>query len=192
MNIERFSKGIRGNIFSIRSGEAHTIFLKRFFPSVTLYREDFEKKAEWSIGQLIKAMTPEFQRANTKWSREMQIAFVENVVAGFRCELMLYHVASESLGSSNSFILDGLQRMTAIQAFTEGEIDVYGASYHDLIVNKKISGTITLKIYEFSSHVAACRHYIGMNKNITHSPEDLETAYSFLAKANLDTIETTD
>jgi hypothetical protein len=44
-------------------------------------------------------------------------------------------------------------------------------------VGKKV---IQLVIYELPSHHAAWELYIAMKKNITHSSQDLETAYRLL------------
>jgi hypothetical protein len=129
-------------------------------------------------------MTPEFQRSNSKWSREMQISFIENIICGYRSEIMLYSIKSENAG--NCFILDGLQRTTSIQGFLDGEFPIFEEIFFKYLMSTKGWGIgradFILKIYEFSSHVEACKFYISMNKNITHSPEDLIQAYKYLER----------
>lgn len=177
-----FLESIQQNPFSKGTHGTPTIELRKFFRRLAFYKDTFDGRTVIDSNKLIKSMTPSFQRDNTKWSEEMQAAFIENIICGLRTELMLYFVEAEDSG--NSFILDGLQRITAIEAFLNNKLPVYNNMYFDDI--DKLSGfrlsraDLTLKIYKFKTHREACNHYIGMNKFITHSPEDLESAYAFL------------
>jgi hypothetical protein len=146
-----------------------------------MYRDELEKRHFdlYQSNELIETMTPVFQRENTKWSRDMQVSFCENVIGGFRSTIMLYHIASEDSGYC--YILDGLQRLTALCEFVNDQIPVFGELYSDIAENVGLHrATITLNIFEFDSHEAACLHYISINENISHSPEDLEVAYQFI------------
>jgi hypothetical protein len=182
MDTAKYKELIATSPFNKSAHSTPTIDIKRFFSSISLYRDALESRSfdSESSAVLIKTMTPKFQRENTKWSREMQMSFVENVVSGFRSDIMFYYISSEDAGFC--YILDGLQRMTAIGAFVNNELPIFGEYYYSDIVASAGLGraTITLKIYEFLNHKSACEHYIAMNKNITHSPEDLEVAYQFL------------
>jgi hypothetical protein len=169
------------NPFSSSPQHEVTIWLSRFFNSITLYRDEFEN-TDASNEEIIAGMTPEFQRSNSKWSEEMQVSYIENVISGYRGELLLYYVDSQDGGFC--YILDGLQRITAIKDFIDGNIKVFGGYTFDKLKEMKIGikkGCMTLKVYTFPNHKAACLHYIAMNKNITHSPEDLIPAYEFMA-----------
>lgn len=184
MNIEKYKRKLARNPFSRSAHSNPTIDIKRLFSSLSLYRDKLESRnfTVESSAVLMEAMTPKFQRENTKWSREMQASFVENVISGFRSDILLYYISNEDAGYS--YILDGLQRLTALGAFVNDQIPIFGDNYYsDIVANVGLTrATLTLKIYEFPDHVSACRHYIAMNKNITHSPQDLESAYNFLER----------
>lgn len=180
MDKEIILEKIRNNPFSNSPHHEATIWLSRFFQSLTLYRDELENTGA-ANDEIVKRMTPEFQRSNTKWSQEMQISYIENVISGYRGDLLLYYVRNQDAGYC--YILDGLQRLTALKDFIDGKFLVFGGASFDELVEMKVGalrGTLTLKIYEFDDHISACKHYINMNKNITHSPEDLTTAYEFL------------
>lgn len=134
--------------------------------------------------QIIAALTPEFQRANTKWTQEMQKGFVENLLCGYETKIQLYDVVGRGGELDDSLILDGLQRLSAIASFHHGTFAVFDElRWNDL----KTGGifprlNLILNIYQFESDVEACRFYIQMNKGITHTESDLETAYEFMRK----------
>jgi hypothetical protein len=125
--------------------------------------------------ELIKGLTPEFQRSNDQWTQDMKILYVENVIKGCRSEILLYRVPNEH---SPAMILDGLQRLTAIMDFIAGRFTVFGKyTLNDLLEARVITaiGTdIPVKIYTFDTELEAMEFYIEMNENITHSPEDIE------------------
>jgi hypothetical protein len=182
MNIEKLKEQINQNPFSSSPQSEATIWISKFFKSLTLYHDELES-VNVSNESLVKAMTPEFQRSNAKWSKSMKIAYMENLLSGYRGEMLLYYIDSQDSG--HCYILDGLQRITAIKDFMAGNITIFdGWSYADIAefggVMRK--GTLTLKIFKFPDHRSACKHYIKMNEYITHSPEDLITAYKFLEK----------
>lgn len=182
MNIEKYKTQLANSPFNKSPNNNTTIGIGRLFSSLSLYRDEFESRSFTgeSSATLMEAMTPQFQRENTKWSREMQISFVENVVSGFRSDILLYYISNEDAGCS--YILDGLQRLTALGAFVNDQLPIFCDNYcSDIVANVGLMGaTLTLKVYEFPDHASACHHYIAMNKNITHSPQDLESAYRFL------------
>ncbi len=128
---------------------------------------------------------PGFQRENDKWSREQQVSFVENCILGFRPDLLLY-----TLGSlSESKILDGLQRITAIADFIEGRFKVFDGefSFQELSDSRIICRTAmlgNLKVYTFNTELEAVNFYIKINKGITHSNEDILRAEDYLASIN--------
>jgi hypothetical protein len=182
MNLKTFIKINEKSPFAKSAHSTPTLDLKRFFVNLAMYCDEALNKnnsSEFS-SKLMNIMTPDFQRQNTKWSREMQISFVENVVGGLRSNIMIYFISSQDGGFCN--ILDGLQRLTALKAFIDGDIPLFGEYYYDDVIKGGQIGNkvVPLVIYEFPSHRAACEFYIAMNKNITHSPSDLEPAYKFL------------
>lgn len=134
--------------------------------------------------EIIASVTPEFQRENTKWSQQMQIQFIENLVCGFRTNIQLFEIAGGS-EMGDCFIIDGLQRTTSMGAFHSGEFKIFGEFDINDVLESPMLGRIRidLSIYSFNNFREAVEFYINMNKGITHSESDLENAYKF--KSNL-------
>lgn len=133
--------------------------------------------------QIIAKLTPQFQRDNKKWDQEKQIGFIENLLCGCATTIQLYCVNDSDVEFDNAMILDGLQRLTAIASFLEGEFPVFDDIWwkdikHSSIMKLKMS--LSVHIYQFDSHLSACRFYIQFNKGVTHSESDLKTAYDFI------------
>ncbi|MGR5367117.1 hypothetical protein [Photobacterium damselae] len=136
--------------------------------------------------ELVAMMTPVFQRSNSKWDVGMQRRFVENVLCGAKTTLHLFEIKGDDHRGgnfNNCGILDGLQRSTALADFQSGKFDVFdGISWEGLMQSKGIFPRCKLQvsIYQFPTVKEAVLFYIEMNKGITHSPEDLESAYKYL------------
>ncbi len=151
-----------------------------------MYRLNQDTEKDYSYEKLLEAITPEFQRQNTKWSEPMQVKFVENILAGYKTTFLFYSTEDGGGHLENCFLLDGLQRMTAIKDFQEGKFPVFGRFYFDDINHRSVfrNSHITAQFFHFEDDLAACEHYIAMNEGITHSPEDIEIAYNFIAERN--------
>lgn len=154
-----------------------------YFGSIDFYKEVFE---------IILSKVPEFQRKNDKWTVERQRQYVWNVLNGLRANpISLYNLKSD-IPSTNCFIHDGLQRITSIGAFftdsnfyLETDIGrIYRDDYLNAMPRRRIPTDINLEIhvYCFSNHKEACKHYIDINKGITHSDEDIQRAIDFMNK----------
>lgn len=132
--------------------------------------------------EIIAKMTPAFQRSNTKWTQAMQICFVENLLCGYQTKIQLYDVIGRGSELGDCSVLDGLQRLTAIAAYHSGEFPVFGDLYWSDVNSGGIFPRLQLivEIFQFASDRDACEFYIQMNKGITHSEDDLITAYQFL------------
>lgn len=184
-NIKKLSKIIEASVFYYSPSYEVNLGLNTLFKpdkGILLYNQKSSLLMEngSSLEQVLKQMTPEFQRKNTKWNKDMQISFVQNVICGFDSKILLYYTKKNSM--NNCLILDGLQRLTALAAFIEGEFKVFGEyEFIDLPLNVIRSiRKLILRIYEFETDKEACEFYIAMNKNITHNEQDLKTAYDFL------------
>ena len=133
--------------------------------------------------KIISLMTPEFQRSNTKWSQAMQVRFVENILCGCDSTIQLFNVTGTGSDLGNCFILDGLQRSTAISAFHLGKFPIFDSIYWADIKDEIRSRLrLQLSIYQFDSEIEVVEFYIQMNEGITHSEQDLISAYSYLEK----------
>jgi len=125
---------------------------------------------------------PEFQRSNDKWTKKMQVKFIENIITGCVTQISLYTTTNKEF--PNWLILDGLQRLTALNLFITNELKVFGdLTYDD--VKAKISdetNPIEFKLYRFNNEIEAVEFYIAINENITHSKKDIQRAKDYLAK----------
>lgn len=127
------------------------------------------------VKDVVQKMTPAFQRENNKWTFPQKQRFVENLISGCRSEITLYSLAGD-VGCCH--ILDGLQRLTAVAGFIQGDFAVWGGLRFTEIADPLVftNGKMSLRIYDFASQDEAIDFYIAMNEGITHSPADIERA----------------
>jgi len=138
---------------------------------------------------------PNFQRDNNKWSKEMQVKFVENIIKGYHSNIKFYRI--RKFEDKGEFILDGLQRLTAIQNFLKGELRIFGEvssngkgyNYFEIITTPELlsikylinrCNNILFDRYEFEDLREVIEFYIETNENISHSPEDIQKAKDYL------------
>ncbi len=131
---------------------------------------------------LIKAMTPELQRSNDKWSKERKIKFVENILSGYPSDIILFTVDNDLMDDCG--IMDGQQRLTAIQDWFDGRLAVYGDIYYSEMPHMRrapfIDCRLSLVVHNFSSLNDAVQFYIDINEGITHSSDDIDRAKKYL------------
>jgi hypothetical protein len=133
----------------------------------------------------IDRVTPDFQRANNKWNKNMKIKFIENLLLGAKVELMFFRMKEHD----DAHIIDGLQRTTAMLDFFNGKVKPFGYTYSDLKSSMHLfsSHNLGIKIYTFSTWEEVGRFYIDMNENITHSKADIQKAKDwFLAEHGIE------
>jgi len=158
-----------------------TIRLTRFNMEL-LFRldyEEYEKNPRQPIENFdIQKYIPPFQRSNDKWTRDMQIKFVENVLKGVTSTIILCEVD----GDENAIILDGQQRLTALKAFLCNEFPILGKFYYRDIKEeiKMVSANIRYRVIVAKDKAEMVQFYIDMNENITHSKEDIDKAKRYL------------
>lgn len=131
-----------------------------------------------SLNNLIQKIIPPFQRDNNQWNMDMKRKFVENVLSGFVCDILLFRVGDKY---SNAKILDGLQRLTALGDFFSGKVSVFDNTTMEEIEKSNIlkAARLGIKVYDFKDEVEAIKFYIDMNENITHSPSDIAKAKKY-------------
>ena len=137
---------------------------------------------ELSFKEALERIVPEFQRDNNKWSKEMQIKFVENIILGVNTTIILGTLSNEK---SECVLIDGLQRVSAIFSFMNKEFKVFeNFEYNDDFENKinTFIHNLKLKIFNFKNEKEMVNFYINMNENITHSKEDIQKAKDYLNK----------
>jgi hypothetical protein len=178
------------------------IDIEEFIPAIMFfinrpYYRAYDK-GERTLQELIdeiNKVVPEFQRDNDKWTRDMQSSYLSNIVQGCKAPpLILYTIGPRGQPKTNCFILDGLQRITTmIKLFTDetlllsindGEMTLTSG---ELMKDPKfvihLRGiTQSIRIYDFDNEIQAVKHYISINENMTHSPEDITRARTYLEK----------
>lgn len=131
-----------------------------------------------------RSLVPHFQRDNNKWTEAMQVAYVENVLKGYRTDLFLYTTKAdyEEWGYGKAKVLDGLQRLTAMMNFIGGKFKAFGYTFQELFEGGVISRNMSVgfRIFTFQSDIEAAIHYIQMNRNITHSAGDISRAIEYV------------
>lgn len=135
--------------------------------------------------EYVAEITPVFQRANNQWTHEMQVSFVENVLSGMRTTIFLFGINYNTTDVSTCELLDGLQRMTALSLFLDGKLRVFGeysVKEYPLALLKR--NHLNVRVYDFATLQEAVQFYIDMNRNITHSPTDIEKAEKYIRQLN--------
>lgn len=138
----------------------------------------------------INRFVPAFQRDNDKWDEARQSSYLWNLLRGNRGQaIVLYIVDSDPY---RKWILDGLQRVTAINRFlTDASFSVKSPQGPFTCAELRAStkgervpstGCVEVTKIHFATHKDACRHYIDINRGITHSAADIARAEAFLAR----------
>ena len=171
MNVDNFKKIRSLSPFSKSFQTKHIDFRHEVSGNYAMYLKHYEN------------YIPKFQRENTKWSKKMQISFVENLILGCKSSLLLYTTSKREFPEWK--ILDGLQRITAINLFITNKMKVYKEfKYDDIKHILDDCNLLEFKLYRFDSEQEAVQFYISMNENITHSKKDIQKAKDYLAELN--------
>jgi hypothetical protein len=184
--IEAYKQRRAQNVFSVNPAYTMDFDLREPKQLLRYNAQTEQRLAHETYLQAYRSMIPPFQRDNNKWTREQQIRFVENVCAGFRTTLMLYTLKEDEGLYEQVQILDGLQRLTAILAFIENEFPIFGEFYFRDIDARLALGTVRpqVRIYTFETEADAVQFYIEMNRDITHSADDIRRAEQYLSTLN--------
>jgi len=158
--------------------------LSPFSKSYKTIQMDFRNEVSGNYAMYLKYYEnyiPEFQRENNKWTKKMQISFVENLMLGCKSSLLFYTTSKREFPEWK--ILDGLQRITAINLFITNKIKIFKEfKYDDIKHILDDCNMLEFKLYRFDSEEEAIEFYISMNENITHSKKDIQKAKDFLAE----------
>ena len=178
MEFEDISLKIRNSPFN-RIRYRVTIQLKRAINSIMNYTH--MDGSDIDMERIFEAI-PKFQRDNDKWTTKMQQGFIENIIMGFKTDILLFEVGDK--GYIDCMILDGLQRITAIYKFLNNDLLVFGKTLDELmdggILRGFNDGYINLNIFTFDTEAEAVQYYIDINENITHSNDDIIRAKNYL------------
>lgn len=90
-----------------------------------LRREEILKSSGYTGESVLGFKVPYWQRSNDKWSTAQKVAFISNVFRG--ATIGTFMVNSTPLDESlDQILLDGLQRLTAVQQYWEGQFGIPG------------------------------------------------------------------
>ena len=98
-------------------------------------------------------MTPEFQRDNDKWNIDRKIKFIENIMSGCPSDIILFTVNNDML--SNCGIMDGQQRLTALNDWFCNKFAIYGDIFYSQLSHLRrapfVDCRLSLVIHNFTS-----------------------------------------
>lgn len=91
-------------------------------------KEVIDALAGKDSGTLLGYRVPFFQRSDDRWSRQQQVAFIESMYMGANIGAFMVNLPSSVRDPEiDNVLLDGLQRLTALKAYFNGDFAVTGA-----------------------------------------------------------------
>lgn len=135
-------------------------------------------------------INPNFQRGHV-WTREQQIAYVEYRLRGGKSGVDLYFNCPFWLDGKRGptsyqdyVCVDGLQRITAWDAFFKDEIPVFGSFASEFTDKFPILCTMRVHVNNLKTEEEVLQWYIDMNAGGTpHSKEEIHRVEKLLEQA---------
>ncbi|RQP93656.1 DUF262 domain-containing protein [Burkholderia stagnalis] len=145
-----------------------------------------------SMGGVLE-LEPDFQRGHV-WTDEQRVRYVESLIRGsaprsilFNCPGWNREKEPGDIPSHTFQCVDGLQRLTAVRKFMDGELRVFGGvSAADLKRSPFDPSRYTLKVavYEFSNRADLLQFYLDLNSGGTiHGPKEIDRVRKLLQAA---------
>lgn len=130
-------------------------------------------------------MDPDFQRGHV-WNHEQQIAFVEyKLRGGISGGDIFWNCAGHMQDFKGPYLLvDGLQRLTAVREFMDGNITAFG-HYFSEYEDPRYLWNIGFKfhVHNMRDRADVLRWYIQLNEGgIVHTPEEIERVKALLGE----------
>lgn len=134
-------------------------------------------------------LNPDFQRGHV-WTEKQQIAWLEFFLRGGKTGRILYFNCSwwqgrKNEGEYNDFVcVDGLQRITAIRRFMNGEISVFESYINEYEDDMSIvRHNIKVNINNLKSEKDVLQWYVDMNAGGTpHTSEEIERVKKMISE----------
>lgn len=178
--IKRLRNNTKKSAFN-KQGYQVTFEVGSFHKTLRFYSEATNSEVEDS--SLISTMVPDFQRDNDKWNIDRKIKFVENILCGYQSTIMLATIGNDLM--DDCFIIDGLQRLTALQDWFDGKFPVYGDIWYKELSQLRrapfVDCRMSLVVYVFDTIQDCVNFYIDINEGISHSTEDIKRAKDYLS-----------
>lgn len=134
-------------------------------------------------------LNPKFQRGHV-WTEEQQIKWLEFFFRGGKTSRVIYlnypgwHGGVPD-GDYNDFVcVDGLQRLTAIRRFMNGEIPIFGSYINEFEDRMSVvSDSIKVNINNLKSEKEVLQWYVDMNAGGTpHTDEEIERVKKMISE----------
>lgn len=130
-------------------------------------------------------LMPDFQRCHV-WSDEQRSKYIEYLLRGGKSghELYFNHTGWNKDYNGEFVLVDGLQRITAIQKFLNNEIKIFGKYFYKDFEDKISSDIdVFVNINNLQTRKDVIRWYIEMNEgHIAHTKEEIQKAKILLEK----------
>ncbi len=131
-------------------------------------------------------LCPDFQRGHV-WTEAQQIAYVEYALRGGKSGRDIYFNCSTWQGAFNTplQLVDGLQRVTAVQRFMNSEIPAFGTLFKDyqgkLRVLSGTAGSFKVYVNTLKTRAEVLTWYLEMNSGGTpHTQSELDRVMGLL------------
>jgi hypothetical protein len=136
-------------------------------------------------GEMTCELEPDFQRGHV-WSEDKQSKYIEFVLRGGRSGKDIYWNCTSWFDGFNSPIqlVDGLQRVTAVQRFLNNEIKVFGHFLNDFEDKPDLlKASFKFHVNDLKTRGEVLNWYIELNDGgVVHTPEEINRVRELLNK----------
>lgn len=130
-------------------------------------------------------MDPEFQRLHV-WTERQQIRYIEFILRGGQSgrDIMWNCAGWMNDFRGPMYLVDGKQRIHAVQRFMTGKIPAFGTLYHEYEDNFPLTDTgFVFHVNNLNTYKEVVQWYIDLNAGGTpHTEEEIEKAKSILER----------
>jgi len=131
-------------------------------------------------------LNPDFQRGHV-WDLDKQVAFIEFSLRGGTSARSVYlNCPGWNRGGRKNYVLvDGKQRITAVLAFLDGKVPVFGGHvFRDFKDRLHITGpSFRWHVNDLKTRAEVLQWYLDLNTGgVVHTSEEIERVRAMLAK----------
>lgn len=154
--------------------------------SWVLEDEEYFSFEEYRERDYVEYIVPDWQRGHV-WTEEQQIAYIEfcftNPLEGGNSTTIILAEMKTGTGDDfhvKKFLVDGLQRTTAVRRFMKGEIPAFG-KFRDAYYIKRSTIDFRVHMLDIKKESEALELYLRLNGTGTpHTKEELKRAEKML------------
>lgn len=126
-------------------------------------------------------LDPLFQRGPV-WTEVQQITYVEFILQGGKSGKDIYFNCPDwDVGEGDMSLVDGKQRLTAVMAFLDNEIKVFGCYLNEYEDSMSIMTGFNFHINSLNDK-EVLEWYISLNSGIAHTDEELNRVRGMIKK----------